>query len=708
MAADRRRRLGARVAARDRRLPARATCGTAAGRVRLGARRRHVATRPSGVEGLTYVWTPAQLVDVLGADGRRLGRRRCCGSPPQGTFEHGSVDAAAATATPGPTPRRSAGSRSGPRLLAARDARPQPARDDKVVAAWNGLAIAALAEAGALLGAARPGRGRGARRATCCAVDRAPASTARHRRLRLRRVSRDGVVGAPAGVLEDYADVAEGLLALHAVTGEPALARGGGRAARHGARPLRRADDGAACLPRHRRRRTEPRWRPCAARRSPTDNAYPSGWSRGLRRPALVRRADRVGPAPGRRPRPGWRWPTRRGRPGAARLRLGAGGGRGVRTTARARSRWSARTATRGGRPCAPSRSPGPRPGLMRRRSGEPDAAGVPLLADRPLVDGAPGGLRLPGLRLRRAGHRLPTRWRCRSVRRTVRGRPTSARGEQRPRRLALRLQASNHAYMTTQRHCAPAVAAWFTQRLPEEWTAAAPPEITVDREEITVVLHPDRPRDRRGRHGGRAGRGHRGPVARLPRATPASGGSRSRARPSTGSTARWPGACAVGDDRRAVHPPRRPGDDPAAPARAAGARHPGRRRRRPVPGARAGLVRAARRPEHERLAGRPARGDGAGASRSAQPGRTGAYGRRRCRDQAGVSRRRRQRPRRSAPRSASTVRAWKTSWKPNQRGLGVGPLDAVDDAAERCRAAPPTTTRTSTAAAARAQKAGR
>src|ERR687886_551166 len=33
------------------------------------------------------------------------------------------------------------------------------------------------------------------------------------------------------------------------------------------------------------------------------------------------------------------------------------------------------------------------------------------------------------------------------------------------------------------------AVAAWFTQRLPDEWTAAAPPEVTVDREEITVIL---------------------------------------------------------------------------------------------------------------------------------------------------------------------------------------------------------------------------
>jgi uncharacterized protein YyaL (SSP411 family) len=36
----------------------------------------------------------------------------------------------------------------------------------------------------------------------------------------LRRISRDGVVGEPAGVLEDYGDVAEGLLALHAATGE--------------------------------------------------------------------------------------------------------------------------------------------------------------------------------------------------------------------------------------------------------------------------------------------------------------------------------------------------------------------------------------------------------------------------------------------------------------------------------------------------------
>jgi hypothetical protein len=41
---------------------------------------------------------------------------------------------------------------------------------------------------------------------------------------------------------------------------------------------------------------------------------------------------------------------------------------------------------------------------------------------------------------------------------------------------------------MTKTNNVQGVVAAWFTQRLPEEW-AVAPPEVTVDREEITVVL---------------------------------------------------------------------------------------------------------------------------------------------------------------------------------------------------------------------------
>lgn len=89
-----------------------------------------------------------------------------------------------------------------------------PARDDKVVAAWNGLAVAALAECGALLD--RPDL-------VGAAVEVAGLITRVHLRDgRLVRTSRDGVAGANAGVLEDYADVAEGLLALHGVTGDAA------------------------------------------------------------------------------------------------------------------------------------------------------------------------------------------------------------------------------------------------------------------------------------------------------------------------------------------------------------------------------------------------------------------------------------------------------------------------------------------------------
>jgi uncharacterized protein YyaL (SSP411 family) len=81
-----------------------------------------------------------------------------------------------------------------------------------VVAAWNGLAIAALAETGSLLG--RPDLVAAACRAADLVLSLHVVDG------RLRRVSRDGVVGEPWGVLEDYGDLAEGLLALVCVTGE--------------------------------------------------------------------------------------------------------------------------------------------------------------------------------------------------------------------------------------------------------------------------------------------------------------------------------------------------------------------------------------------------------------------------------------------------------------------------------------------------------
>jgi uncharacterized protein YyaL (SSP411 family) len=163
-----------------------------------------------GVEGLTYSWTPAQLAQVLGDDdGARAAA--LLEVTEHGTFEHGASVLQLRVDPDDPVwwdgVRR--------RLLAARDERPQPGRDDKVVAAWNGLAVAALAEAGVLLG--EPSW-------LEAAIGAADLLVAVHldERGRLRRVSRDGVAGAHAGVLDDHACVADGLLALHQATGERA------------------------------------------------------------------------------------------------------------------------------------------------------------------------------------------------------------------------------------------------------------------------------------------------------------------------------------------------------------------------------------------------------------------------------------------------------------------------------------------------------
>ncbi|WP_031068571.1 thioredoxin domain-containing protein [Streptomyces sp. NRRL S-118] len=162
------------------------------------------------VEGAYYVWTPGQLREVLGEEDAAYAARYF-GVTDEGTFEHGSSvlrlpqSAGVADAERVERIRR--------RLLDARDRRPRPGRDDKVVAAWNGLAIAALAETGAYFD--RPDLVERATEAADLLVRLHMDSTAR-----LSRTSRDGQAGANAGVLEDYGDVAEGFLALAAVTGE--------------------------------------------------------------------------------------------------------------------------------------------------------------------------------------------------------------------------------------------------------------------------------------------------------------------------------------------------------------------------------------------------------------------------------------------------------------------------------------------------------
>ncbi|MFG2114147.1 thioredoxin domain-containing protein [Streptomyces sp. NPDC048718] len=319
-------------------------------------------------EGAFYVWTPEQLTAVLGEDDGAYAARYF-GVTPEGTFEQGSSvlqlpqDAGVADAA------RIAGIRE--RLLAARDERPRPGRDDKIVAAWNGLAVAALAETGALLD--RPDL-----------VERATEAADLLVRLhlgdgaRLTRTSKDGRAGTNAGVLEDYGDVAEGFLALASVTGEGVWLefagllldivldqfRGEGGAlydtAHDAERLIRRPQD-------------------------PTDNATPSGWTAAAG--ALLTYAAHTGSAPHRAAAEEALGVVKALGPRAPRF---IGWGLAVAEALRDGPREIALVGDPGGEDFAALR----RTALLAGAPGAVLAAGrpggeeFPLLADRPLLDG--------------------------------------------------------------------------------------------------------------------------------------------------------------------------------------------------------------------------------------------------------------------------------------------------------------------------------
>jgi hypothetical protein len=160
-----------------------------------------------GEEGRFYVWRPAELHAVLGPEDGEFAAR-AFGVTDSGTFEHGA-SVLQWRADPADADRLA---RVRDALLTARGARVRPARDDKVVAAWNGLAVSALAECGLLF--ARPDF-------TGAARDAAALLAAIHLvDGRLVRTSRDGTAGSTAGALEDYACTAEGFLTLSGVTGQ--------------------------------------------------------------------------------------------------------------------------------------------------------------------------------------------------------------------------------------------------------------------------------------------------------------------------------------------------------------------------------------------------------------------------------------------------------------------------------------------------------
>ncbi|OBJ44601.1 thioredoxin domain-containing protein, partial [Mycobacterium colombiense] len=162
-----------------------------------------------GREGSTYVWTPAQLNEVLGPDDGPWAAG-VFAVIPAGTFEHGT-SVLQLPADP-EDPQRLDRVRSA--LLAARHTRIQPGRDDKVVTSWNGLAITALAEAGVALD--EPELIDAARRCARTLLELHVVDG------RLRRASLGGVVGDSVAILEDHAMLATGLLALYQLSADAA------------------------------------------------------------------------------------------------------------------------------------------------------------------------------------------------------------------------------------------------------------------------------------------------------------------------------------------------------------------------------------------------------------------------------------------------------------------------------------------------------
>ena len=162
----------------------------------------------AGTEGSTYVWTPGQLREVLGDDDGNWAATLFAVTD-QGSFEHGT----SVLQLPADPDNESRLARVRSALLAQRRTRVQPPRDDKIVTAWNGLAITALTEAGVALDDPR----------LLEAAQRCARGVVALHLVdgRLRRASLGGRAGQSAAILEDYAMLATGLLSLHQLTGEP-------------------------------------------------------------------------------------------------------------------------------------------------------------------------------------------------------------------------------------------------------------------------------------------------------------------------------------------------------------------------------------------------------------------------------------------------------------------------------------------------------
>ncbi len=188
-----------------------------------------------GEEGRFYVWSASEIDSTLGDDAAAF--KAAYDVRAGGNWEGRNVLRRVTPQGDAEAEARLAASRA--RLFATREKRVRPARDDKILADWNGLTIAALARAAAVFEAPEF---LDAARAAFAFV----AETICDGEGRLVHAWRAGRVGA-AGMLDDYAAMARAALALFEATGEPEYLAAATRWA-EAAQEEFGAEDGGFCL----------------------------------------------------------------------------------------------------------------------------------------------------------------------------------------------------------------------------------------------------------------------------------------------------------------------------------------------------------------------------------------------------------------------------------------------------------------------------
>ncbi|MEK6720445.1 MAG: thioredoxin domain-containing protein [Chloroflexota bacterium] len=179
-----------------------------------------------GVEGATFAWTAAEVADVAGADGPLFAA--AYDVTEQGNWEGHTIlrrlrspEELGARFEIAPQEVEERLARVRTRLLEVRTARPQPARDDKVLASWNGLALGAFGDAARYLRTDPDPAVRGRATVYRDAAVRAAAAVLGglfdEETARLGRSWKDGRATG-SGVLEDYIHLADGLLAVYEAT----------------------------------------------------------------------------------------------------------------------------------------------------------------------------------------------------------------------------------------------------------------------------------------------------------------------------------------------------------------------------------------------------------------------------------------------------------------------------------------------------------